>query len=74
MGLLDQHAHSVTGIHLAAAGAAMQQVLEDGQGILDYLVGFASLDIHHESHATGIVFRGGVIKPLGRRSLPVVVF
>ena len=63
-GDLDQDARAVAGVGLAAAGAAVVQVQQDLQRLLDDRVGLPALDVDHEAHAAGVVLELRVIKPL----------
>ena len=64
MGHLQENPRAVAGIGFATAGAAMVQVPQHLQRLLNDLVGFRSLDVHHESNAAGIVFKPGIVKAL----------
>src|SRR6185295_4298855 len=59
---LNQDPRAVTGVRFAAAGAAVQQVDEDLQALLDDRVGAASFDIDHEPDATRIVLVAGIVE------------
>jgi hypothetical protein len=61
---LDQDAGAVTGVLLAAAGAAMHEVAQDGQRLRHDLVRAAALHVHHEADATGVVLGGRIIEAL----------
>ena len=50
------------GVGFAAAGAAMVQVDQDGQGVADDLVRFLAFDIDDKAHAAGIVLELRVVK------------
>ena len=63
---LHEHAGAVAGVDLAAAGAAMIEVLEDLDALLDDGVRFASLDVHDEADATGVMLELRVIEALLR--------
>ena len=53
---LHQDAGAVAGIGLAAAGAAVIEVDENGERLLDDGVGFAALHVHDKADAARIVF------------------
>ena len=61
---LHQHAGAVAGVDLGAAGAAMIEIGEDLQALLQDLVRFAALDVHHEADAAGVVLERRVVKTL----------
>src|SRR5688572_3310574 len=63
---LQENARAVTGVDLAAARAAMIEVLEDLDALLDDGIRFAALDVHDEADAAGIVLELGVIQALLR--------
>ena len=67
VGHLNQNAGAVTGVRLAAARAAVFQVDEDLQRLLDDVVRAMSLDVHDKSDAAGIVFGSGVVQTLSER-------
>jgi hypothetical protein len=64
MGHLDQDARAVAGVGFATARAAMVEVAEHLEGLLDDLMRFPAFDIHHETDAAGFVFEPGVIEAL----------
>ena len=66
---LDQDAGAVAGVRLAAAGAAVQQVDEDLQPLLDDAVRAAALDVDDEPDAAGVVLVARVVQArrFGRR-------
>ena len=70
---LQQDAGTVTRERIGADGAAMRQILEYLQPLLDDRVGFLALDMGNEPDATSVVFVGRVIKPLGQRWLTHVL-
>jgi hypothetical protein len=43
------------------------QVFQDFQALLDDGVAFAALDVSNETDATGVMFKIGAVKALGRR-------
>ena len=61
---LQEDAGAVAGIGFTAAGAAMVEVDQDGQRLLDDLVGLFPLDVGDEADAAGIVFELGIVEPL----------
>ena len=69
---LDQNAGAVAGIGLATAGAAVVQVQQHLQGLLNDGVGLPALDVDHEAHAAGLVLELRIVQALlGRRSCPL---
>ncbi len=62
---LDEDARAVPRVGLATTGAAMFQVLQDLQGILDDLMGFAVFEVRDEAHAASVVFILGIVQALG---------
>jgi hypothetical protein len=48
----------------AAHRAAVVEVLQDRQPLLDDRVALAALDVRHEAHAAGVVFVAGVVQTL----------
>ena len=64
MGHLDQDSCSVSSIRLATAGAAMSQVIQDGQALLDNVVGGDAFDIDNKPRPTGVMFELRVIQAL----------
>ena len=73
---LNQHAGTVAGFGIAPAGAAVSQVDEDLNSLLDDLMALVSTNAGDEAHAAGIVLVRRVIKTLRRRQavscLPVL--
>jgi len=68
---LNQHARAVAGVHLGTAGAAMIEVLQYLQRLLEDAVRGVALDVDDETNATGIVLEPGVVQALFRgRTLP----
>ncbi len=61
---LEEDARAVSGVGLAAAGAPMAQVVQDGQGLSDDLVRLFPLDVDHEADAAGVVLMPGIVKAL----------
>ena len=69
---LDEDARAVAGVGLAAARAAVVQVQQDLQGLLNDGMGLPALDVGHESHAAGLVLELRVVQALfGRRAGPL---
>src|SRR5436305_402210 len=64
VGDLEQDAGTVARVWLAAAGAAVQEVDQHQQALPDDRVGLATLDVHHEAHAAGVVLVRGVVQAL----------
>src|SRR5262249_46959002 len=69
VGNLDQDAGAVAGERIAAAGAAMGEVLQHGERLLDDVVGALALDVHHEADAAGVAFGPRVQKSLRHATL-----
>jgi hypothetical protein len=68
---LDQDAGAVARVDLRAAGAAVVEVLEHLDRLLDDAVRLVPLDVDHEPLAAGVVLVARVIQPLaGRRAQP----
>ena len=61
---LHQHAGAVAGVDLAAAGAAMIEVLEDLDALLDDRVRLVALDVHDEADAASVMLELRVIEAL----------
>ena len=61
---LHQNAGAVAGVFLAAASAAMIEILQDHERLLDDLVRLFALDIDDKADAAGIVFETRIVKPL----------
>jgi hypothetical protein len=61
---LDENAGAIAGIVLAAAGAPVAKVDQDGESVADDRVGFAPFDVDDETDAAGIVFILGVVQAL----------
>jgi hypothetical protein len=66
IGHLDQDAGAVSGVGLAAARAAVKQVLQDRERLLDDAVGSPSLEVDHEADAARVVLVTGIVEALGR--------
>ncbi len=67
---LHEDAGAVAGRRLAAAGAAMQEVDQDAQPLLDNGVRTAALDVDDEADAAGIVLVRRVVQAGGRGAIP----
>lgn len=65
VGNLDQDAGAVAHQLVGAHGAAVIQVFQDLQALLDDGVALAALDMGHEADATGVVLVVRVIQALG---------
>ena len=64
---LDQNARAVAGVGFAAARAAVKQVDEDLQRLLDNRMRAAAFHVHDEPDAARVVLVGGIVKSLRRR-------
>ena len=62
---LNQDAGAVAGVRLAAAGAAVQQVDQDLQSLLDDAVRAAALDIDDEPHTAGVTLVARIVQADG---------
>ena len=60
---LDQHAGAVAGVDLAAAGAAMIEVHEHLDALLEDAMRLAALDVDDEADAAGVVLERGSYRP-----------
>ena len=58
---LHQDAGAVTRSRIAAAGAAMGQVVQHTQALLDDLVGLLAFDICYEANAAGVVLERWIV-------------
>ena len=66
---LDQHAAAVAGLRVRPDGAAMIEIEQDFEALLDDRVGLAVLQVGHEADAAGVTFGRGIVHPLrGRKS------
>ena len=67
---LEEDAGAVAGVGLAAARAAVRQVLEHLQRLADDGVRLAAFDVHDEADAAGVVLVAGVVeaRALSRRT------
>jgi hypothetical protein len=61
---LDEDAGSVAGVRLAAAGPAMQEVLQHREGLAHDRVGLAALDVHHEADPARVVLVRRIVQAL----------
>ncbi len=59
---LDQQPGAVTHQLVRANRAAVIEILQDQQALLDDRMGTLPLDMSHETDATGVVFTAGIIK------------
>ncbi len=64
MGNLHQDPGSVAGVLLATAGAAMVEVLQYRQRLIDDLMGLLALDVDDEPDAASIMLEARIVKPL----------
>ena len=64
---LQQHAGAVAGIDLAAAGAAVVEVLQDLDRLLEDAVRLVALDVDDEALAARVVLVARVVETLPRR-------
>ncbi len=62
---LQQDAGTVAGQRIGAGGAAVGEVLEDPQTLLDDTVALLPLDVGDEPDTTGVVLVGRVVQSLG---------
>ena len=62
---LGEDAGAVAGVRLGAGGAAVLEVLERGDGLLDDLVGLLPRHLRDEGDAAGVLLELGVVEPLG---------
>ena len=61
---LDQHAAAVAGLRVGAHGAAMIEVVENLQALLDDDVRLAVLHVGDEADAAGVLLIGRIVKAL----------
>ena len=64
---LQQNAGAVAGVFFTAARAAMIEILQHRERLLDDLVGLFTFDIDHEADAAGVVLETRIVQPLFRR-------
>ena len=62
---LDQDPGAVAGVLLGAAGAAMLEVAEHGEGFLHDVMGGAAGDVDDEAESAGVVLVAGIVEALG---------
>ena len=67
MGNLHQDARTVAGKRVGADRAAMDQILEDLETVLDDLMARPRLQIGDEAHAAGIMLSFRIVESLRRR-------
>ncbi len=71
VGHLHQHAGAVAAVFLGAAGAAVIEVHQDLQALLQDAVGFAALDVDDEADAAGVMLERRIVQTLlGRQTRP----
>ena len=69
MGNLHENAGAVAAVFLATASAAMIEILQDHERLLDDFVRLFALDIDDKADAAGIVFETRIVKALfGRQT------
>ena len=61
---LQEDASAVARVGFTPASAAMIEVAQDLEGLLDDLVGFVSFDVDHETDAAGFMFKPRIIEAL----------
>src|SRR5262249_20676494 len=66
---LHQDAGAVARARIGADRAAMLEIAEDGEGVLDQLVRLAALDVGDEADPAGILFERGIVEALWRQAL-----
>ena len=66
---MDEDAGAVAGEGVGAEGAAVLEVFEDFEGLLNDGVGALAAEIGDESDAAGVVLEGGVVEALRARGL-----
>ncbi len=66
MGQLDQDARAVTGLRVRAHGAAMLQIAENLQPVLDDLTATLIANRADHADAAGVMLAGRVVEALGR--------
>ena len=67
MGDLHQDAGPVAALLVGALRAAVVQVLQDLQRIVDDAVGFFSFNIHNKPDTAGVMLKRRVVQALRRR-------
>ena len=63
VGDLEQEPCSVAGVDLGAGGAAVVEVAERGQGLLDEAVTPTAMEVHDEGDTAGVVLVLGPVQP-----------
>ena len=64
---LHQNSRAIAGARIGAHGAAMLEVAQDGERILDELVRFASFDVGDEADPAGILIERRIVETLCER-------
>ena len=64
VGQLEQDARAVASVDLAAAGASVVEVHQDGEGLLDDIMRTLALHLANEADAAGVMLKLGVVKTL----------
>ena len=64
VGELEQDARAVASVDLAAAGASVVEVHQDGEGLLDDIMRTLALHLANEADAAGVMLKLGVVKTL----------
>ena len=64
---LHQNAGAVAGARIGADRAAMLEIAQDRERVVDDLVRLAALDVGDEADAAGILLERGIVKSLRRR-------
>jgi hypothetical protein len=64
---LDQQSRAVPGVGIATASAAMFQVHQNLDALVDNLVACAALYVGYQAYTASVVFKTGVVKALLRR-------
>ncbi len=64
MGHLKENTGPVTGARVAALRAAMSKVIQDFQALLDYGVGFMSLQVGDEPDSASVFLEFRIVKSL----------
>ena len=64
---LHQNAGAVAGARIGTDRAAMLEIAEDGERVLDQLMRLAALDVGDEADPAGILLERGIVKALRRR-------
>ena len=65
VGDLGEDARAVAGVGLGAGGAAVVEVAQRGEGLVDDLVGRRAGQRRHEGDAAGVVLVPAVVQTLG---------